>query len=36
VSFAKEIFDAAMKRAADTPDDPRTPKLDETSKTGLK
>jgi uncharacterized protein DUF4157 len=36
VSFAKAIFDAAKVRAADTPDDPRTPGVDESSKTGLK
>jgi hypothetical protein len=35
VSFAMEIFDAARRRAADTPDDPTTPKVNESSKTGL-
>lgn len=36
VSFAKDIFDSAMVRAADAPDDPTTPGADENSKTGLK
>jgi hypothetical protein len=36
VSYAKEIFEAAMGRAADTPDNPATPKEDETSRTGLR
>jgi hypothetical protein len=36
VSYAEVIFDEALKRSADTPDDPRTPKVNESSKTGLK
>jgi hypothetical protein len=36
VSFAKDIFDSALTRATDTPDDPTTPGVDESSKTGLK
>lgn len=36
VSYAKDIFDSAMTRASDTPDDPTTPGVDESSKTGLK
>jgi hypothetical protein len=35
VSFAKDIFDAAKARSADTPDDPTTPKVNESSKTAL-
>ena len=36
VGYAKEKFDQAMTRSADTPDDPDTPKVDESSKTSLK
>jgi hypothetical protein len=36
LTFAKDIFDVALKRASDTPDDPTTPDVDESSKTGLK
>jgi hypothetical protein len=36
VTYAKAIFDSAMGRASDTPDDPTTPEVDESSKTGLK
>jgi hypothetical protein len=36
VSFAKNIFDSAKTRSLDTPDDPSTPKVNETSRTGLK
>ena len=35
VAFAKKIFDSALVRAADTPDDPTTPRVDESSRTGL-
>jgi hypothetical protein len=35
LSFARGIFESAKTRAADTPDDPTTPKV-ESSKTGLK
>ena len=36
VSFAEAMFKSAAKRAADTPDDPTTPGINEASKTGLK
>jgi hypothetical protein len=36
VAYAKAIFDSALERASDTPDDPTTPTIDESSKTGLK
>ncbi len=36
VKYAKDIFAGAIARASDTPDDPTTPKVDESSKTGLK
>ena len=35
LDFAKKIFDSAMARSADTPDDPSTPRVDESSRTGL-
>lgn len=36
IDFARTIFNSAMERATDTPDDPTTPTVDESSKTGLK
>lgn len=36
VSFATGIFDAARGRSLDMPDDPTTPRVHETSRTGLK
>jgi hypothetical protein len=35
LGYARDIFNAARARSADTPDDPSTPKVDESSKTGL-
>ena len=35
LSFAMKIFDEARQRAADTPDDPTTPKVNESSRIEL-